>query len=29
MNAQFDPILVEVIKHELASITEEMAIAVW
>jgi N-methylhydantoinase B len=25
----FDPILVEVVKNELASITEEMAIAVW
>src|SRR5581483_11053270 len=25
----FDPILVEVVKNELAAITEEMAIAVW
>ena len=29
MERAFDPILVEVIKNELASITEEMAIAVW
>lgn len=29
MERAFDPILVEVIKHELAAITEEMAIAVW
>jgi N-methylhydantoinase B len=29
MERTFDPILVEVIKHELAAITEEMAIAVW
>jgi len=29
MNRAFDPILVEVIKNELAAITEEMAIAVW
>ena len=29
MEARFDPILVEVIKNELAAITEEMAIAVW
>jgi len=29
MERQFDPILVEVMKHELAAITEEMAIAVW
>ena len=29
MARSFDPILVEVIKNELASITEEMAIAVW
>lgn len=28
-NSKFDPILVEVVKHELAAITEEMAIAVW
>ena len=28
-NSEFDPILVEVVKHELAAITEEMAIAVW
>ncbi|MBT6273088.1 MAG: hydantoinase B/oxoprolinase family protein [Chromatiales bacterium] len=28
-NREFDPILVEVVKHELAAITEEMAIAVW
>ena len=25
----FDPVLVEVVKNELAAITEEMAIAVW
>ncbi|TMA53914.1 MAG: hydantoinase B/oxoprolinase family protein, partial [Deltaproteobacteria bacterium] len=29
MDRAFDPILVEVIKNELAAITEEMAIAVW
>jgi N-methylhydantoinase B len=29
MERKFDPILVEVIKNELAAITEEMAIAVW
>ena len=29
MDRTFDPILVEVIKNELAAITEEMAIAVW
>ena len=29
MERAFDPILVEVIKNELAAITEEMAIAVW
>lgn len=29
MTRAFDPILVEVIKNELAAITEEMAIAVW
>ncbi|MBI3797412.1 MAG: hydantoinase B/oxoprolinase family protein [Deltaproteobacteria bacterium] len=29
MSRAFDPILVEVVKNELASITEEMAIAVW
>ena len=29
MERTFDPILVEVIKNELAAITEEMAIAVW
>ena len=29
MSRTFDPILVEVIKNELAAITEEMAIAVW
>ena len=29
MTRKFDPILVEVIKNELAAITEEMAIAVW
>lgn len=29
MARSFDPILLEVIKNELASITEEMAIAVW
>lgn len=29
MERKFDPILVEVVKHELAAITEEMAIAVW
>ena len=28
MTRSFDPILVEVVKHELAAITEEMAIAV-
>src|SRR5918912_2536078 len=28
MARSFDPILVEVVKHELAAITEEMAIAV-
>jgi hypothetical protein len=27
MERTFDPILVEVVKHELAAITEEMAIA--
>jgi N-methylhydantoinase B len=29
MDRTFDPILVEVVKNELAAITEEMAIAVW
>jgi N-methylhydantoinase B len=29
MGRNFDPILVEVVKNELAAITEEMAIAVW
>jgi N-methylhydantoinase B/oxoprolinase/acetone carboxylase alpha subunit len=29
MTRAFDPILVEVVKNELAAITEEMAIAVW
>ena len=29
MTERFDPVLVEVVKHELAAITEEMAIAVW
>lgn len=29
MTRKFDPILVEVVKNELAAITEEMAIAVW
>ncbi len=29
MVGKFDPILVEVVKNELAAITEEMAIAVW
>ncbi len=29
MAESFDPVLVEVVKHELAAITEEMAIAVW
>jgi N-methylhydantoinase B len=29
MSRAFDPILVEVVKNELAAITEEMAIAVW
>src|SRR5919106_674371 len=29
MERKFDPILVEVVKNELAAITEEMAIAVW
>ena len=29
MQRKFDPILVEVVKNELASITEEMAMAVW
>ena len=29
MERTFDPILVEVVKNELAAITEEMAIAVW
>ena len=29
MARKFDPILVEVVKNELAAITEEMAIAVW
>ncbi|MGH8006617.1 MAG: hydantoinase B/oxoprolinase family protein, partial [Candidatus Binatia bacterium] len=29
MARTFDPVLVEVIKNELAAITEEMAIAVW
>jgi N-methylhydantoinase B len=29
MTRTFDPILVEVVKNELAAITEEMAIAVW
>ena len=28
MSQRFDPILVEVIKNELAAVTEEMAIAV-
>ena len=26
---EFDPILVEVVKNEMAAVTEEMAIAVW
>ena len=29
MERTFDPILVEVVKNEIAAITEEMAIAVW
>ena len=29
MERTFDPILVEVVKNELAAVTEEMAIAVW
>ena len=29
MERSFDPILVEVVKNEIAAITEEMAIAVW